>query len=935
MRKKSGTIPTTKKKDLTDRCKFNRLHLTDKEIAKDESSILETIQDSPENKINIQIDEKIKYTANLISINKELILSNRALSVQNDEKIKCTAKLIIENSELLNTNKKLLFQNEEHGKKSDKLSSLISNLNKAEQKTIKANRLYAVISHTNKTITHVNNEMNLFSEVCKIVVKYGKFKMAWIGIADTKNTKIKLVASFGATAGDKKILANKTYDFNGPTKNILNGSAYYAVNNTQISKSISWGKYAKKRGFNSFISLPIKKSGVTIGTFDIYSDEINFFDTQEINMLEEVTADISFGLALFEKSKIHLETEKLILQKEKHFRALIEKSSDMITLSTSEGKMIYISPSITKVLGYTLKDVNSIAAVNFVHPDDVAKYSSERIELLKTPGKSFSSQHRLKHKNGDWIWCAVTLTNLLNEPTVSAIVTNFRDISEKKKMEQQQIIDKYNLDALINNTSDLMWSVDCNYKIITFNQPLFKIVKLHTGIELKNGYDIRQVVLNQEQSKRFRSHYEKAFKGASFTEIELFKSPEKTWYDISFCPIRQGNNIIGAACHSRDISERMKFKLHLKELNENLQIQTNELKESESRYSNIFNLSPQAKWVYEPETYKFIQVNNAAILLYGYSKEEFKKMSILDIKMNDDIIKEYAEINTSVNENRIYNNTFRHKKKSGEIIEVEIYSTPILINGKSYISEIAIDVTQKNKQVLLIEKAIIKTQEEERYEIGGELHDNVCQLLATSKMSLGMLKPTLTSKTKINYNQCLEQINLALTELRNISHRLAPVFLADETLYEIFSNLLNSVNVNEKFIIQTHFDEVVKKLRLNPDLQLNLYRILQQQLRNILSYSNATIIDVKIINNHNKLVMSISDNGDGFDTAKLHTGIGFANMKRRVKLFSGEFNIVSSPGNGCKIIIEIPLHILKEAIDKKQLSFIFQPASKRKNKKTT
>ncbi len=190
-----------------------------------------------------------------------------------------------------------------------------------------------------------------------------------------------------------------------------------------------------------------------------------------------------------------------------------------------------------------------------------------------------------------------------------------------------------------------------------------------------------------------------------------------------------------------------------------------------------------------------------------------------------------------------------------------------------------------------------------------------------------------TEEKKVNYNQCMEQINLALRELRNISHRLAPVFLADETLYEIFSNLLNSINVNEKFLIQTHFDVVVKKIRLNPDLKLNLYRILQEQLRNILSYSNATIIDVKIINNHNKLVMSISDNGDGFDTAKLHDGIGFANMKRRVKLFSGEFNIVSSHGNGCKIIIEIPLHILKETMDKSNYLLFLQPPSKRKNRK--
>lgn len=94
-------------------------------------------------------------------------------------------------------------------------------------------------------------------------------------------------------------------------------------------------------------------------------------------------------------------------------------------------------------------------------------------------------------------------------------------------------------------------------------------------------------------------------------------------------------------------------------------------------------------------------------------------------------------------------------------------------------------------------------------------------------------------------------------------------------------------------------------------MQLNLHRILQEQLRNIQKYANASIIEVDVLMHYHKLKMKISDNGIGFNTDKVKAGIGLANMKRRAELFSGKFEINSSPGNGCEIIIGIPLLEIK------------------------
>ena len=93
------------------------------------------------------------------------------------------------------------------------------------------------------------------------------------------------------------------------------------------------------------------------------------------------------------------------------------------------------------------------------------------------------------------------------------------------------------------------------------------------------------------------------------------------------------------------------------------------------------------------------------------------------------------------------------------------------------------------------------------------------------------------------------------------------------------------------------------------DMQLNLFRILQEQLRNIFKYAEATTIDITVVMNKKYLRMRIADDGVGFDMQLIKDGIGLANMKRRTELFSGKFNIVSTPGEGCEITVDIPIEV--------------------------
>lgn len=133
-------------------------------------------------------------------------------------------------------------------------------------------------------------------------------------------------------------------------------------------------------------------------------------------------------------------------------------------------------------------------------------------------------------------------------------------------------------------------------------------------------------------------------------------------------------------------------------------------------------------------------------------------------------------------------------------------STFLVIDERRCRSVVAIDVTEKNKAEIKLTQAIIKTQEDERYAIGSELHDNVCQILAGSMLSLASIKEGINEDKVTVFSQCLDHIKLASDEIRNLSHRLAPAFFDDMSLKESFRELLLSMNPEKHFTPRLSFD---------------------------------------------------------------------------------------------------------------------------------
>nr|WP_232369312.1 PAS domain S-box protein [Leptospira abararensis] len=140
------------------------------------------------------------------------------------------------------------------------------------------------------------------------------------------------------------------------------------------------------------------------------------------------------GLACFSKDITDLMAKRMeLVASEKRYRALVENGVDVIAILSTEGKAKYVSPSITKVLGYSESDAMHMNLFDFLHPDDVPKIIKRLEEVCSIPqGNSLPSHNfRIKHQDGSWRWVESTITNLIEDENIGGIVDNFHDVTER------------------------------------------------------------------------------------------------------------------------------------------------------------------------------------------------------------------------------------------------------------------------------------------------------------------------------------------------------------------------------------------------------------------------------------------------------------------------------------------------------------------------
>ena len=339
-----------------------------------------------------------------------------------------------------------------------------------------------------------------------------------------------------------------------------------------------------------------------------------------------------------------------------------------------------------------------------------------------------------------------------------------------------------------------------------------------------------------------------------------------------------------------------------------------ELQKKARDYRLLFESNPMPMWIVSSATLDILDVNEAAVVHYGYTKDEFLKLNSRNLRPPEEVAR-YVRQMAHLAHDLSHSGIWRHIKKNGTLIQVEIISNDIIYKDEEARIILANDVTEKlkaeaelsrrrQKEQRLITETTIEAQEKEREEIGKELHDNINQILAAAKLQLEMAMTGHNGAQPLKKSS--ENINLAIKEIRQLSQSLVAPSLGDVPLSHAIRDLIDNISMASSLKLELdvrNYDED----SIDDNIKLMLYRIVQEQLNNILKHSFAKKALIELNTSSDDIMLSVKDDGRGFDTSKSSGGIGLRNMTNRASLYNGTTRIISSPGKGCYLEVTVPL----------------------------
>lgn len=270
-------------------------------------------------------------------------------------------------------------------------------------------------------------------------------------------------------------------------------------------------------------------------------------------------------------------------------------------------------------------------------------------------------------------------------------------------------------------------------------------------------------------------------------------------------------------------------------------------------------------------------------------------------------------------------------EKNGKLTWISVNTEPIYYSEKREKPDAVVasfsDITQakrdradliRNQQLLAQEskryvsamktvaEAVVDAQEKERADIGVELHDNVNQILSTVRLYLDVA--ILNERDRIELiRRSAEGLANAVNEIRRISHSLVPASLSDLGLIASIEDLINNIGATQQ--IRAEFYHIGNVESISDKHKLVLFRMIQEQVTNVLKHAEAKRLIIELTMDENCLSLAISDDGKGCDlgSEKLKKGVGLYNIANRAELFNGKLTMITSPGNGFKLNVLIPI----------------------------
>lgn len=431
----------------------------------------------------------------------------------------------------------------------------------AERRIVQLNRLYAISSEISQAIVRLRNRGALFQEVCRIAVEKGLFRMAWIGLLEEATGTLRPVAHSGGENG----CFDRTW--------IPQGAHSICDDLLADPRMEPWRHEALQRGHRSSGVFPIRVGGRAIGAITLYSSEPGFFDAENLDLLDQLVADVSFALE-------SMELECLRRRAEEELEQFFQLSLDLLCIAGFDGRARRMNPAWERTLGLPLKELQGRRLLRLVHPEDRRAATVEFAKVVAGASTTWI-EARFRARDGSYRWLAWNATPVPERGLIYAVA---RDVTERRQAQSALA----RLGAIVEASDDAIVSMSLDGVVNTWN----------AGAERIFGYSAQEVVgrpasrlCPPERREEMQGPLGRIRRGESvrnYETVRVRKDGGRIDVSLTLSPVRNGGAIVvGASVISRDITARKRLEKELRAKNEELERQNRRVREA-NRAKNEF-----------------------------------------------------------------------------------------------------------------------------------------------------------------------------------------------------------------------------------------------------------------------------------------------------------------------------------------------------------
>jgi PAS domain S-box-containing protein len=626
------------------------------------------------------------------------------------------------------------------------------------------------------------------------------------------------------------------------------------------------------------------------------------------SFFDPAIAEIATPLDLQEVLQRSAALEQALIESEQLYRNTFELAAIGVAHVSPDGRWLRVNQRVCDITGYSEAELLQARFQDITHPDDLAADLLQTDKLVRGELSTFSMEKRYVRKDGSQVWVNLTVSCARDVAgNLKHFISIIEDIGDRREAGRT----RGRLAAIVESSDDAIISKDLNGVITSWNAGAARIF----------GYSAEEVIgrsitilipteLRAEENEILR-RLRSGERIDHFETIRLTKAGKRLNISLSISPIRDATgHIVGASKIARDITERKRVEEALHDSQTQLALAL------ESSRTAIFDwdvVNRRGRW------------NSQMTALYNFTPagEFVTPDEWRGLFHPDDVprLLQEAEIATrSADKFQFEFRTSRSAQKTkwilsqGRIVRdpqgraLRMIGTHTDITDRKQAEEVA--------KVREIAGHLLQAQDAERRRIARDLHDSAGQLIAALQMHLQPMETdaeTLDAAFAHRIRQSLDLLQQLSQELRTVSYLLHPPLLDQLGLSSALRWYTEGFAERSKIKVQL---EVSPELgRLLPEIEMTLFRIVQESLTNIHRHSGSGRAEIRVLRSAQEVRLEVQDYGKGMPSAHGNgspslrkSGVGIRGMRERVLQLNGQFHVQSTP-DGTTITARFPLSV--------------------------